>query len=73
MRTKVTISLHDEDLLLLERLKSYLEDKDVYLVPSTSEVVRLALKVLAHTPEKTIRAIADRIPERRCGRPKQKR
>ncbi|BAY08170.1 hypothetical protein [Calothrix sp. NIES-2098] len=73
MRTKVTVSLHDEDLLLLERLKQQLEETDVYVVPSTSEVVRLALKVLLYTPQKTIAAIAEKVPLRGVGRPKQKR
>ncbi|QIR36828.1 hypothetical protein HCG51_08800 [Tolypothrix sp. PCC 7910] len=39
-------------------------------MPSTSEVVRLALKVLAHTPQKTVAAIAERVPLRGVGRPK---
>ncbi len=73
MRTKVTVSLHDEELLLLERLKQQLEESDVYVVPSTSEVVRLALKVLAQTPQKTVAAIAERVPLRSAGRPKQRK
>lgn len=71
MRTKVTVSLHDEDLFLLERLKQQLEETDVYVVPSTSEVVRLALKVLVHTPQKTVAAIAERVPFKKVGRPKK--
>ncbi|MBD2212957.1 hypothetical protein H6G27_24215 [Nostoc linckia FACHB-104] len=42
-------------------------------MPSTSEVVRLALKVLAQTPQKTVAAIAERVPLRSAGRPKQRK
>jgi hypothetical protein len=70
-RTKVTVSLYDEELYLIEQLKRKLEDSDVYLLPSTSEVLRLAVQVLAAAPPKAVAAIAQRLPERRTGRPKQ--
>jgi hypothetical protein len=70
MRTKVTISLHQEDVTLIERLKSRLEGTDLYFAPSTSEVMRLALQVLAQTPQKTMVAIAENMPLRRVGRPR---
>lgn len=72
MRTRLSISLHAEDLSRLETLQKNLDDKDILFLPSKSEVIRLALSVLEQTKPEKIREIADAMPYYKTGRPKER-
>ena len=72
MRTRLSISLHPEDLSRLENLQKNLDDKDILFMPSTNEVIRLALAVLEKSPTERAKEIADKMPYYKTGRPKNK-
>jgi hypothetical protein len=70
-REKVTVSFYGEELIALERLKKEFCDQDLSLVASTSEILRVALKMFVHASlEERQNAIAQ-VKERRPGRPKR--
>ena len=70
MRTRLSISLHEEDLARLESLQNRLDTEDLMFLPHTSEVVRLALLVLSQSTTATIKQATSQLPEYRAGRPK---
>lgn len=71
MRTRLSISLHEEDLIRLESLQNRLETEDLMFLPQTSEVVRLALLILSQSTGATIKEATKQLPEYRAGRPKK--
>ncbi len=70
MRTRLSISLHEEDLARLESLQRRLESEDLMFLPNVSEVVRLALLILSQSTTETIKQATSELPEYRAGRPK---
>jgi uncharacterized protein YwlG (UPF0340 family) len=70
LREKVTISLYYDELITIEKLKKQLSDDGLLVAPSTSEIVRLALHVLAEAPHSKLRNAVAVVPDRRAGRPK---
>ncbi|BAZ36839.1 hypothetical protein NIES4101_27590 (plasmid) [Calothrix sp. NIES-4101] len=73
MRSRLSISLHPEDLNRLENLQKNLDEKDILFMPSTSFVLRLALAVLEKTPNEKVKEVADKMPYYKTGRPKQQK
>jgi hypothetical protein len=70
MRTRLSISLHGEDLNRLEKLQKELDKDDLLFLPTTSELVRLALAVLEKTPTDKIKELVEKMPYYKTGRPK---
>jgi hypothetical protein len=70
MRTRLSISLHGEDLNRLEQLQKELDKDDLLFLPTNSELVRLALAVLEKTPKDKIKEVVEKMPYYKTGRPK---
>lgn len=70
MRSRLSVSLHPEDLNRLENLQKNLDEKDILFMPSSSELIRLALAVLEKTPTEKVKEVADKMPYYKTGRPK---
>jgi hypothetical protein len=70
-RKKVTVSLYDQELIAIENLKNKLHDLDLKFLPSTSEVVRIALAVMVHASQDDLEKAIANTPDRITGRPKQ--
>jgi len=71
-REKVTVSLFNPELVIIEKLKNQLSDQGLLVQPTTSEIVRLALHVLAETAQTKLESVVDVLEDRRVGRPKKK-
>jgi hypothetical protein len=72
-REKVTVSLYDEDLIRIEKLKKHLCNNNIAFLPTTSEVVRIALLLMTNTSLVELQEAVERLPSRKGGRPKQQK
>lgn len=71
IRQKATISLYPADIAAIEKFKKRLENEALLLVPSTSEVMRLAIHHLQNAKHSELQNLVATVPERRVGKPKR--
>lgn len=71
-RQKVTVSLYYDELVTIERLKKKMSDAGLLVVPTTSEIVRLAIQLIGEAPYSKLEHAVNVVPDRRAGRPKGK-
>lgn len=69
-REKITVSVYNNELVTIEKLKKRLSDEGLLVAPTTSEIVRLALHVLGKASRRELEAAVIVTPDRRAGRPK---
>jgi hypothetical protein len=70
-RTKVTVSLYDQELIIIEELKKRLYDRDLLVAATTSEIVRFALHHFSKAPADKLEQALLNVPDRRAGKPKK--
>jgi hypothetical protein len=69
-REKITVSIYNDELVTIEKLKKQLSDEGLLVAPTASEIVRLALHVLGKASRRELEAAVTATPDRRAGRPK---
>jgi hypothetical protein len=69
-REKITVSIYNDELVTIEKLKKRLSDEGLLVAPTTSEIVRLALHLLGKASRRELESAVTATPDRRAGRPK---